>query len=105
MPQTVKKPPAVRETWVRSLGRGDPLEEGKATTPAFLPGESHGQRSLAGYSPWGRRESDTTEQLKTQHSAHSCVSVSRPILNALGRFKLWPQALQFLVHHVQERIL
>ena len=32
-------------------------------TPIFLPGESHGQRSLAGYSPWGRKESDTTEQL------------------------------------------
>ena len=30
-------------------------------TPIFLPGESHGQRSLAGYSPWGRKESDTTE--------------------------------------------
>ena len=30
-------------------------------TPAFLPRESHGQRSLAGYSPWGRKESGTTE--------------------------------------------
>ena len=30
-------------------------------TPVFLPGESHGQRSLAGYSPWGRKESDTSE--------------------------------------------
>ena len=29
--------------------------------PVFLPGDSHGRRSLAGYSPWGRRESDTTE--------------------------------------------
>ena len=32
-------------------------------TPAFLPGESHGQRSLVGHSPGGRRESETTEQL------------------------------------------
>ena len=31
-------------------------------TPVFLPGEFHGQRSLAGYSPWGHKESDTTEQ-------------------------------------------
>ena len=31
-------------------------------TPIFLPGESHGQRSLVGYSPWGHRESDTTER-------------------------------------------
>ena len=35
-------------------------------TPVFLPGEFHGQRSLAGYSPWGPKESDTTERL-TQH--------------------------------------
>ena len=33
-------------------------------TPVFLPGESHAQRSLAGYSPWGHKESDTTEQLR-----------------------------------------
>ena len=32
-------------------------------TPVFLPGESHRQRSLVGYSPWGHNESDTTEQL------------------------------------------
>ena len=32
-------------------------------TPVFLPGESHGQRSLVGYSPRGRKESDTTERL------------------------------------------
>ena len=31
--------------------------------PAFLPGKSHAWRSLAGHSPWGRKESDTTEQL------------------------------------------
>ena len=33
------------------------------STPALLPGEFHGQRSLAGCSPWGRKKSDTTEQL------------------------------------------
>ena len=32
-------------------------------TPVFLPGESHGWRSLVGYSPWGRKELDMTEQL------------------------------------------
>ena len=35
----------------------------KSGTPVFLPGESHGQRSLVGYSPRRRKESDTTEQL------------------------------------------
>ena len=43
------------------LSQEDPLEEGMQPTPVSLLGESHGQRSLAGYSPWGRRESDTTE--------------------------------------------
>ena len=47
----VKNLPALRETWVQSLGQEDPLEEEMAPTPVFLPGESHGQRSLVGYSP------------------------------------------------------
>ena len=34
------------------------------STPVFLPGESHGQRSLVGYSPWSRKESDMTERLR-----------------------------------------
>ena len=37
--------------------------EGNVPTPVLLPGESHGWRSLVGYSPWGRKESDTTERL------------------------------------------
>ena len=36
-------------------------------TPVFLPGKSHGQRSLVGDSPWGRKESDTTEQAGRTH--------------------------------------
>ena len=40
-------------------------------TPAFLPGKSHGQRSLAGYSPGGHRESDTTEQLNSNSNKRS----------------------------------
>ena len=43
------------------LGWEDPLEEAWQPTPVFLPGESHGERSLMGYSPWGRKELDTTE--------------------------------------------
>ena len=68
MAQMVKNLPAMQETWVRSLGLEDALEKGMATTPVFLPGESHGQRSLVGYSPWGHKESDTTEQLSLTHS-------------------------------------
>ena len=50
------------ETWVRSLGRGDPLEKEMAIHSVLLPGKSHGQRNLIGYSPWGRKKSDTTEE-------------------------------------------
>ena len=54
-------PPLMQETQVPTLGGEDPLEEGMATHSSILPGESHGRRSLVGYSPWGRKESDTTE--------------------------------------------
>ena len=57
----VKNPTAMQETWVQSPGREDPWRRAWQPTLALLPGESHGQRSLAGYSPWGRQESDTTE--------------------------------------------
>ena len=46
---------------VRYLGREDPLEEDVQSTPVFVPGEFHGQRSLVGYSPWGHKDSGTTE--------------------------------------------
>ena len=49
------------ETPVWSLGWEDPLEEGMQATPIFLPGESHGQKSLEGYSLWGHKEMDKTE--------------------------------------------
>ena len=40
-------------------------------TPAFLPGASHGQRSLASYRPWGHKQSDTTERLTHTHSCYT----------------------------------
>ena len=58
--QMIRNLPAVEETWVRSLGWEDPLEKGMATHSSVLPGEFHGPMSLAGYSPWGHKESDTT---------------------------------------------
>ena len=60
--QRLKRLPAMQETWVRSLDRVDPWRRKWQPTPVFLPGESHGRRSLVGYSPWGRKESDTTDQ-------------------------------------------
>jgi len=58
---TVKYLSAIQETGVRSLGQEDPLEKGIATHSSILDGKSHEQRSLADYSPWGHKESDTTE--------------------------------------------
>ena len=64
--QMVKNPPGMRETRVRFLGQEDPLEEGM-TTPLQYSGleNPHGQRSMAGYSPWGHKELDTTEPLSS----------------------------------------
>ena len=63
--QVVKNPPASTgdvmrlgvHPWIGMI----PWRGAWHPTPGFWPGESHGQRSLVGYSPWGRRESDTTE--------------------------------------------
>ena len=63
MAQTVKNLPAMQETkfqpWVRKI----PWRREWLPTPVFLPEKSREQRSLASYSPWGFKESDTTEQL------------------------------------------
>ena len=61
--QMVKNLPAVQETSVQSLVRKIPWRREWQPTPVCMPGESYGQKSLVGYSPWGRKESDTTEQL------------------------------------------
>ena len=58
-----------QETWVRSLGWGDPLEEEVATHSSILARKSLGQRSLVGYSPWDHKESDTTDA--TKHTAQN----------------------------------
>ena len=58
----VKNLPAL-QTRVGSLGWEDLLEKGMATHSSILPGESYGQRSLAGYSPRGSKKSDMTEHL------------------------------------------
>ena len=59
--QMVKNPPTMQEIQFQSLGWEDPLEKEMATHSIFLPGEFHEQRSLADYSPWGRKESDMTD--------------------------------------------
>ena len=49
----VKNLLALQETWVLSLGWEDPRRREWQSTPVFLSGESHGQRSLVGYNSWG----------------------------------------------------
>ena len=59
----LKNLPLMQETvfdpWVGKI----PWRREWQPTPVFLPGEFHGQKSLMGYSPWGCKESDTTEPL------------------------------------------
>ena len=54
--------------WVRKI----PWRRKWHPTQVFLPGKSHGQRSLVGYSPWGRKESDTTERLHFTSGHNMC---------------------------------
>ena len=58
----VKNLPAMQKMQVQSLGWEESLEKEMAPTPVFLPEELCGQRSLAGYSPWGHKELDKTVQ-------------------------------------------
>jgi len=51
------------DLWVRKI----PWRKTWQPTPVFLPGQSHGQRSLVGYSPWGHKEFDTTKQLNSNN--------------------------------------
>jgi len=57
----VKNQPTTQEPWVLSLGREDTLEESMAIHCSTLAWRIHGQRSLEGNSPYGCKESDTTE--------------------------------------------
>ena len=54
-------PPAIQETRVRSLDRGDPLEKGVATHSSVLAWRIPWTEDLVGYSPWGHKELGTTE--------------------------------------------
>ena len=73
--QTVKTPPAMWETWVGKI----PWRRAWQPAAVFLPGESHGQRSLAGCTPRGHRESGTTEQLSTHKQLYTTLPRIGPI--------------------------
>ena len=61
------------EGQIRSLGQKQPLEEEMATHSSILTGESQGQRSLVGYSPWSPKESDTIARLSTHTEVNNQI--------------------------------
>ena len=75
--QMVKNLPAMQETWVRSSVWKMPRRREWRSTPVFLPRESQEQRSLVGYSLWGFKELDTTEQITHTHRGQVCKSEPR----------------------------
>ena len=77
----------MQEMEVQSLDREDPLEKEMATRSSIIAWEIHGQRSLVGSSPWGRKESDMTEHLNNNNKWPGSVpkaQPSSPVLRALG---------------------
>ena len=66
------------DPWIRKI----PWRREQLPTSVFLPGEFHGQRSLAGYRPWGRKESDTTEW-----PAHTFLICEYPYLEYYKAFR------------------
>ena len=66
MAQTVENPPVMVDTWGRSLGWEDPLEEDMAAHSSVLAWRLPWTESLVGYSPWGRKETDTKNSTAVQ---------------------------------------
>ena len=80
------------DPWVRKI----PWRKKWQPTPVFLPGESHGERSLAGYSPWGHKELDTTKMTAvTAKSLQSCPTLCDPIPGILQARTLERVAISF----------
>ena len=84
--QLVKNLPAVQENRVQSFGWKDPLEKEMATHSSILLEKPHGQWSLVGCSPWGRKESSPTERL-TRIVLHTVLysKVHKSTPTCLGR--------------------
>ena len=84
--QMVKSLPAVRETWVRSLDQGDPLEKEMATHSSLLAWEIPWTEKPGGYSPWGHKESvDTTERLNISISSSRAVGTKKSTTKLSGK--------------------
>ena len=93
MAQTVKNLPAMQETPVRSLGQKIPWSREWQPTPVFLPGESHGQRSLVGYSPWGRTTERLTHTISSLEESPSKARLVGAQEMCFARWKMTEQSL------------
>ena len=103
----------MQKTQIQFLSQEDPLEKGVATTPVFLPEESHGQRSRTGYSPWGHEEADMTEQLSMHtviihifaiicccSAAKLCLTLCNPMNCSTSSFPVLHYLQEFAQIHV-----
>ena len=97
--QMVRNPPTMQEAWIWSLGQEDPLEKRMLPIP-LLPGESHGQRSLVGYSPWRHEQSDMTERLTLSLFSNENYYVSQLHFSSglYDRYKPWHMKLGNWTH-------
>ena len=87
----VKNLPAMQETQVWSLGLEDPLEKKWLPISVFLPGDFCRQRSLAGYSPRGHKELDTTQQLSLHTKSRKCMEENKATSSQETLSVRWPQ--------------
>ena len=114
--QTKKQPTYPDCPWISS----EELQGNGLPTPIFLPGESHGQRSLVGYGPWGRKESDMTEWLTLSISflvwtppvqfssvTQSCPTLCNPMTRSTPGLPVHhqlPEFTQIHIHRVSDAI-
>ena len=76
------------DTWIGKI----PWSRKWQFTPVFLPGKSHRQRSLAGYSSWGCKESDTSERERALMPTHACMHVHTHTHTHTHTHSIWEQS-------------
>ena len=101
--QMVKTLPTMWEIQFRPWVRKIPGRKEWQPTPIFLPGESHGQRSLVGYSPWGCKESDMTERLIHTHTHTHSYSIYS-YYKILHIFSMWYNIPLWFIHFVHNSL-
>ena len=96
------------DPWVRN----NPWRRAWQPTPGFLTGKSHGQRSLVGYSPWGRKESDTTEATECACTAKQAAHLYCPEVIEYSNPRhlssipsMWPIVIHYLQLYTLQRPL